>query len=101
MSFCLETYLQESEDYKILASRSGFKDCAKLIEKEAVKVIHVNPGEKILGARIIGLPPVPIGINEETKMVMIPYTKPCYGTAVVEIPIDDEELSRIKAVAVD
>ena len=32
MSFCLETYLQESEDYKILASRSGFKDCAKLIE---------------------------------------------------------------------
>jgi len=101
MSFCLETYLQESENYRVLTSRSGFKDCAKLIEKEAVKVIHVNPGEKILGARIIGLPPVPIGIDEENKMVMIPYTKPCYGTAVVEIPIDEEELSRIKSVAVD
>ena len=43
--------------------------------------MHVNPGEKILGARIIGLPPVPIGIDEENKMVMItlPFNISYYG----------------------
>lgn len=100
MSFCLETYLQESENYRILIKMAGFKDCARLIEKEAVKTIYVKAGEKILGARIIGIPPIPIGIDEEKGTVMLPYTKPCYGTAVVEVPIEEAEMAEIKSVAV-
>ena len=99
MSFCLETYLQESENYRIVIAKTGFKECARLIEKEAKEVIHVNPGEKILGARIIGLPPVPIGVDVEKGTVMLPYTKPCYGTAVVELPIEKDEINKIRAVA--
>lgn len=98
MSFCLETYLQESENYRILTSRSGFKDCVKLIEKEAAEVVYVNAGEKILGARIIGIPPIPIGIDEKKGTVTIPYTKPCYGTAVVELPVEKDEIEKIRAV---
>ncbi|MDO9044000.1 MAG: DUF1894 domain-containing protein [Methanobacteriaceae archaeon] len=100
MSFCLETYLQQSDDYTILAKQTGFKDCAKLIEEKAKIIVYINPGEKILGARIIGLPPIPIGVDDEKGTVMMPYTKPCYGTAVVELPVDVEEIDKIKAVAI-
>ena len=70
--FCLDTYLRESEDYEIHMTRSGFKDCARFIEENAPEVVHVKPGEKIVGARIIGIPPVPIGINEEKGTIMLP-----------------------------
>ncbi|MDP3623264.1 MAG: DUF1894 domain-containing protein [Methanobacteriaceae archaeon] len=100
MSFCLETYLQQSDDYTILAKQTGFKDCAKLIKEKAKSIVYINPGEKVLGARIIGLPPIPIGVDDEKGTVMMPYTKPCYGTAVVEVPVDVEEIDKIKAVAI-
>ena len=64
MSFCLETYLQQNDDYKILIKNSGVKQCYKLIEENSKEIIHVNPGDKILGARLIGLPPIPVGINK-------------------------------------
>ncbi|GAB6054865.1 DUF1894 domain-containing protein [Methanobacterium movens] len=99
MSFCLETYLQQSDDYQILLSRAGFKDCAKIIQENAREIVFIKPGEKILGARIIGIPPIPIGINEEKGTIIIPYTKPCYGTAAVELPVELEEIEKIKAVA--
>lgn len=99
MSFCLETYLQQSDDYNILISRAGFKQCAQLIEESSREIVYVNPGEKILGARIIGIPPIPIGLNEKKGTIILPYTKPCYGTAAVEIPVEPEEMENIKAVA--
>lgn len=100
MSFCLETYLKESENYEILISRAGFKESKKLIEDHSPEVVHVKAGEKILGVRIIGIPPIPIGIDEEKATITLPYTKPCYGTAVVELPIDKEEIENIRAVAI-
>ena len=33
MSFCLDTYLQQSDNYEIHAARAGFKDCAMIITK--------------------------------------------------------------------
>ncbi|MDI6644834.1 MAG: DUF1894 domain-containing protein [Methanobacteriaceae archaeon] len=98
--FCLETYLKESDDYLIHMSRSGFKDCAEFIEKNSKEVIHVKAGTKIVGARIIGIPPIPIGIDIEKSQIMIPYTKPCYGTAVVEVPVDLVEIKKIKDAAI-
>ena len=100
MSFCLETYLQQSDDYEILIKQASFKECAKTIKSKSEKIIHINPGEKILGARIIGLPPIPIGINESKPSVVMPYTKPCYGTSVIEVPINKEDIDDIKAVAI-
>lgn len=98
MSFCLDTYLQESDNYKILISKAGFKDCTKVIKEHFKQIIHVNPGEKILGVRIIGIPPITIGIDVEKGTIALPYTKPCYGTAVVELPVDKEGIDEIKSL---
>lgn len=98
MTFCLDTYLQESENYEILISRAGFKDCKKVIEGHAPEIININAGEKVLGVRVIGIPPIPIGIDDSKGTVTLPYTKPCYGTSVVELPVDEEEIAKIKAL---
>ena len=100
MSFCLEIYLQESEDYTILISRAGFKDCAQIIEEYSPEVVYVKAGEKVIGTRIIGIPPIPIGIDDEKGTIILPYTKPCYGTAVVEIPLEKEERDKIRSVSI-
>lgn len=100
MAFCLDTYLQQSDDYEILASQAGFKDCAMIIRFKAPEVVKVKPGEEILGVRVIGVPPIPIGINEDKGTVLIPYTKPCHGTSVVELPITPEEIEKIRKVGI-
>ncbi|ADP77060.1 conserved hypothetical protein [Methanothermus fervidus DSM 2088] len=97
MSTCIELYLREVE-HEIHLRNAKFKDCAEFIKKKAAKVLCVNPGEKILGTRLIGIPPIPIGIDEKNKRIMIPYTKPCYGTFVIELPVDRKELENIKKV---
>ena len=42
MSFCLDTYLQQSDNYEIHASRAGFKDCAMIIRFKADEIIKQN-----------------------------------------------------------
>ena len=101
MSFCLELHLQQSEDYKIITKNVGFKDAKKVIEKYSPNKVYVKAGEKILGARIIGIPPIPIGINDAESKVTLPYTKPCHGTAVVELPLEKDEIEKIRAIAIE
>lgn len=100
MSFCLELHLQQTEDYEILLSKAGFKDAKKVIESHSSNIVYVKPGAKILGARIIGLPPIPIGIDESENTITLPYTKPCHGTAVVKLPVKKEEINKVKAIAI-
>ena len=59
MSFCLDTYLQQSDNYEIHAARA-------------------------------------IGFDHKKGTVFLPYTKPCHGTSVVELPIDEEEIEKIR-----
>ena len=101
MSFCLDTYLQQSEDYEILLAQSTFKKAREIIKKRAKEVIHVKPGEKILGVRIIGVPPVPIGINKDKGTNKDTYTKPWNGTAAIELPVSEEDIKQIKALNID
>lgn len=100
MSFCLETYLQQSDDYEVLLARAGFKECAKIIKDRATEILYINPGDKVLGARIIGVPPIPVGINKDKGTIIISYTKPCHGTAAIELPVDENEVENIRKIAI-
>lgn len=100
MSFCLDTYLRESENYEILLSKASFKESKKIILNHSPSVVYVNAGEKILGVRIIGIPPIPIGIDENNDKITLSYTKPCYGTSVIELPVNKEDIKNIKSLAI-
>jgi len=101
MSFCLETYLQQSDDYEILLARAGFKDCSKIIKEKAEEVVYVNPGDKVLGVRLIGIPPIPVGLCPNKGTILISYTKPCHGTAAIEIPVESEDMDSIREINID
>ena len=76
MSFCLDTYLQQSDNYEILASQAGFKDCARLIRYKSPEIIYVNAGEEILGSRVIGITPIPIGVDSKKGTVLFHIPNP-------------------------
>ena len=74
-------------NYEILY-KGGFKDCAKYIEKNFKNVIYKNAGEEIIkGIFLIGIPPIPVAY--EDNYLIFPYTKPCYGTFVLKINLDE------------
>jgi hypothetical protein len=100
MAFCLETYLQQSDDYEVLLSKAGFKDSAKVIREKSEEIVYINAGEKVLGARIIGIPPIPVGINENKGTIIVSYTKPCHGTAAIELPVEEKEIEEIRKIAI-
>ena len=96
MSFCLDTYLQQSDNYEIHASKAGFKDCAMIIRFKADDLVYIKPGDEVLGVRVIGIPPIPIGFDHEKGTVFLPYTKPCHGTSVLDLPTDEDEVEKIR-----
>ena len=69
MSFCLDTYLQQSDNYEIHASKAGFKDCAMIIRFKADDLVYIKPGDEVLGVRVIGIPPIPPIDEEEVEKI--------------------------------
>ncbi|CAD6492755.1 MAG: hypothetical protein AEth_00479 [Candidatus Argoarchaeum ethanivorans] len=83
----------EELDYEILLSRTTFAECSKLIQKRCREIYFVAPGYKIFNIYLIGIPPLPIGI--EGDHILIAYIKPCHGAFTLRIP-GGGEIERIR-----
>ena len=83
----------EELDYEILLARTTFANCSKLIQKRCREIYFVAPGYKIFNIYLIGIPPLPIGIEDDH--VLIAYIKPCHGAFVLRIP-GGGEIERIR-----
>ncbi len=84
----------ELMDYKILLSRTSFKESRDYIRKHFKEVYQVEPGFKLFDVYLIGVPPIFIGV--EDSHVIFPYVKPCHGTFVLKIKDEDEVKSLMK-----
>ncbi|MDK2790542.1 MAG: hypothetical protein PWP15_1049 [Methanothermococcus sp.] len=79
---CIDNY-----NYEILFNGS-FKECAEYIKKNYKNIRELNAGEEIVeGVMLIGIPPIPVGYDE--NYVVFPYTKPCYGSYVLRVPMEE------------
>jgi hypothetical protein len=85
----------EQMDYEILLKNATFKETSHYINEHANKVYYVGPGFKVFDRRLIGIPPVPVGVGP--SYIMLTYVKPCYGSFVLKLPRDEEEVARIVA----
>jgi len=85
----------EQMDYEILLEKATFKDSLHYITEHAAKVYYVEPGFKVFDRRLIGVPPVPVGIGP--TYIMVTYVKPCHGSFVLKLPRDEDEIARIVA----
>lgn len=85
----------EDLGYEVLKSGVSFKECRAFIEEHCSEVFYVNPGFKIFEKCLIGVPPIAIGLAG--PVVILPYTKPCYGTFILRVE-SAEESDRIRGI---
>ena len=77
----------ERLNYEILY-KGGYKECAEYIRKNFKNIKEMEAGYEIFeGIFLIGIPPIPVAY--EDNYVIFPYTKPCYGTFVLKINLDE------------
>ena len=58
-------------DYEILLKNATFKDTLRYITEHAAKVYYVEPGFKVFDRRLIGVPPVPVGVGPAYIMLTV------------------------------
>ncbi|HIQ38457.1 MAG TPA: DUF1894 domain-containing protein [Methanothermococcus okinawensis] len=79
---CIENY-----NYEILF-KGTFKECSNYIRKNFKDIRYLKAGEEVIkGVLLIGKPPIPVAYHGD--FVIFPYTKPCYGTFVLKVPLSE------------
>jgi len=74
----------ESMKHEIILRDASFKECRVYILSNFPEHFEVLPGYKIFEKHLIGVPPLYIAVDGDD--VIIPYTKPCYGTFLIRVP---------------
>lgn len=86
----------EDLGYEVIQSGASFKESRAYIEQHCSEVYYVDPGFRIFEKCIIGVPPIAIGLDDGA--VTLPYTKPCYGTFILQVQSPEEaDMIRSKA----
>ena len=79
---CIDNY-----NYEIL-SKGSFRECAEYIKKNYKNIRNLDAGEEVIdGVMLIGKPPIPIAYDGD--YIIFPYTKPCYGSFVLKVPLNE------------
>ena len=86
----------ESLKYEIVLRGASFKECREYVRSHCKEYHDVQPGFRIFEKPVIGVPPISIGLDGD--IVTFPYTKPCYGTFLMQIE-DHEEATNIRSAA--
>ncbi|MDD1676489.1 MAG: DUF1894 domain-containing protein [Methanomicrobiales archaeon] len=80
---------------EVLLSGASFAECRAYVEGRYTEVYYVDPGYKIFDKHIIGIPPIAVGIEQDS--VIFPFTKPCYGTFLLKME-SQEEADRMRSL---
>ncbi|OPX73157.1 MAG: hypothetical protein A4E39_01215 [Methanoregulaceae archaeon PtaB.Bin152] len=78
----------EDLGYEVFRSGVSFAECRAYIEGNCREIFYVDPGFKIFEKCLIGVPPIAIGLDG--SLVILPYTKPCYGTFILRVNCAEE-----------
>jgi len=78
---------------EVLLRGASFAECRAAVEKRCREVYYVDPGYAIFDTHVIGVPPIAVGV--EDVFLILPYTKPCYGTYLIRVA-GGEEIERLR-----
>lgn len=84
----------ESLPYEVLLSKISFKEAREFLSKYPEKY-DVQPGYRLFDLNIIGVPPIRVAVDGES--LLFPFTKPCHGTFLVQVPEAAEEIAKLRA----
>ncbi|ABR56462.1 Uncharacterised conserved protein UCP006577 [Methanococcus aeolicus Nankai-3] len=79
---CIDNY-----SYNIIL-KGSFKECAKYIKDNYKSIRELQAGDEVIeGVMLIGKPPIPVAYEED--YIIFPYTKPCHGSYVLKVPLEE------------
>jgi hypothetical protein len=78
----------ESLNYEVILRDATFSEVREYVRSHFAERYQVNPGYRLFEKHLIGVPPLLVGLDGDD--VILPYTKPCYGTFLVRVPGCDE-----------
>jgi hypothetical protein len=78
---------------EVLLSHCSFPEVREFMKKHFTEIYEVKPGYKLFDSYLIGVPPIPIGVEGDN--IIFPYTKPCHGTFVLKAE-GKEEIARLR-----
>jgi len=85
----------EDMNKEVLLSGATFKEARAFVEERCREVYYVDPGFRLLEKVVIGIPPIAVGV--EGAFLILPYTKPCYGTFLLRVECP-EEVKRLRSL---
>jgi hypothetical protein len=85
----------EDMNKEVLISGASFKEAREYVESRYKEIYYIDPGFKLLEKAVIGIPPIALGIDG--KYLILPYTKPCYGTFLLRVECP-EEIERLRSL---
>ncbi|MDD1675326.1 MAG: DUF1894 domain-containing protein [Methanomicrobiales archaeon] len=85
----------EDLNKEVLLSGASFKEAREYVETHCKEIYYVDPGFKLLEKAVIGIPPIAIGVDGD--FLILPYTKPCYGTFLLRVECA-EEIKRLRSL---
>ncbi|MDP2796609.1 MAG: DUF1894 domain-containing protein [Methanoregula sp.] len=84
---CSDTILKEVTGRKV----------NNYIRKHCCEHYLMHPGFEFRGIAIQLKSPMLVGLLPESLTILLPFTKPCYGTMLYEINADDEDFTDIRS----
>ena len=89
----------EQMNYEILFHDISFAEGAKYIKENAEEVYYVEPGYKIFNRRLLGIPPIPVGVSRD-YIILVYITPPYYRGYLLKLPRDEEEVNKLKTAQI-
>jgi hypothetical protein len=66
------------------------------IKKNCREYYEMPPGFRYHGTTILLKSPMLVGLMPRKKKILMPYTKPCFGTMLFLLPADEEDFAYIR-----
>lgn len=81
---------------KILLRNVTPRQAENRIKKECEEWYPLTPGFVFREVEVLLKKPMIIGIDEKSGRILIPFTKPCYGTSLYCIIPDGDEIASLR-----
>jgi hypothetical protein len=82
---------------KILVKDASAEEANEYIRKHAREHYEIPPEYEIRNICILGKAPMLLGIKEKKRKILFTFTRPCFGTDVLEMDTTPEEIAAIRA----
>jgi hypothetical protein len=81
---------------RILVKDISMEEANEYIRLHAKENYEMPPDYAIRDVILLGKSPMVVGVREKKRKVLFPFTKPCFGTAVMEMDAAIEDIEKIR-----